>query len=175
MDLRTVIRQTPDFKPGINFIDVTPILKDPEALRYTIKRLADHFRPKGIDLIVGAESRGFLFGAPLAYELGCGFVLVRKPGKLPFPVERVEYVLEYGKDALEIHRDAVAPGQRILMVDDLLATGGTIGAAMDLVQRLGGVIVGAAFVIELAFLGGREKLTERGVTDVLTLVTYDAE
>lgn len=176
MDLRSVVREIPDFpKPGINFKDITPILANGQALREVIGRFASHFRPKAVDMVVGVESRGFLFGAPLAYELGCGFALVRKPGKLPCAVERVEYALEYGTDALEIHRDAVQPGQRVLMVDDLLATGGTIGAAMDLVSRLGGDIIGAAFVIELAFLGGRAKLTERGVTDVLTLVTFDAE
>lgn len=175
MDLRSLIREIPDFpKPGINFKDITPILEDGSALRYTIQAMAGRFREQRIDRVVGAESRGFLFGAPLAYELGCGFALVRKPGKLPCEVERVEYALEYGKDAFEIHRDAVTPGQRVLMVDDLLATGGTIGAAMDLVHRLGGEIVGAAFVIELAFLGGRKRLTDRGVTDILTLVTYDA-
>jgi adenine phosphoribosyltransferase len=176
VDLRPIIREIPDFpKPGINFKDITPILEDGPTLRRVIGVMADHFRTKNVELVVGAESRGFLFGAPLAYELGCGFALVRKPGKLPCAVERVEYDLEYGKDALEIHRDAVRPGQRVLMVDDLLATGGTIGAAMDLVQRLGGNIVGAAFVIELSFLGGRRKLIERRVDDILTLVTYDAE
>ncbi|MDI6869979.1 MAG: adenine phosphoribosyltransferase [Bacillota bacterium] len=176
MNLKEIIREIPDFpKPGINFKDITPILANGEALRHVIQLLAGHFREKGVDRIVGVESRGFLFGAPLAYELGCGFALVRKPGKLPCSVERVEYALEYGTDALEIHRDAVGAGQRVLMVDDLLATGGTIGAAMDLVHRLGGEIIGAAFVIELAFLGGRARLTERGVTDILTLVTYDAE
>ncbi|HHW15695.1 MAG TPA: adenine phosphoribosyltransferase [Firmicutes bacterium] len=176
MELRNLIREVPDFpKPGINFKDITPILADGRALRQVIGEMADHFRKARIERVVGVESRGFLFGAPLAYELGCGFALVRKPGKLPCTVERVEYALEYGTDALEIHRDAVEPGQRVLMVDDLLATGGTIGAAMDLVQRLGGEIVGAAFVIELSFLGGREKLSDRGVSDILALVSYDAE
>lgn len=176
MELRNLIREIPDFpKPGINFKDITPILADGDALRLVIGELAEHFRAQRVERVVGVESRGFLFGAPLAYELGCGFALVRKPGKLPFAVERVEYALEYGTDALEIHRDAVEPGQRVLMVDDLLATGGTIGAAMDLVQRLGGKIIGAAFVIELAFLGGRERLLDRGVSDILTLVSYDAE
>jgi adenine phosphoribosyltransferase len=175
VNLRESIREIPDFpKPGINFKDITPLLADREALRYTVERMAERFREKGVDRVVGVESRGFLFGAPLAYELGCGFALIRKPGKLPCAVERIEYALEYGTDALEIHQDAIEPGQRVLLVDDLLATGGTIGGAMDLVQRLGGEIVGAAFVIELAFLGGRARLTERGVTDILTLVTYDA-
>lgn len=176
MDLRSIIREVPDFpKPGINFKDITPILANGAALREVIGKFADHYRTKGVELVVGVESRGFLFGAPLAYELGCGFALVRKPGKLPCEVERVEYALEYGTDALEIHRDAVKPGERVLVVDDLLATGGTIGAAVDLVKRLGGNIVGAAFVIELAFLGGRAKMDARGVKDILTLVSYDAE
>jgi adenine phosphoribosyltransferase len=173
MDLRSKIREIPDFpKPGINFKDITTILKDGDALRYVVHQMADHFRDKGVEMVVGAESRGFLFGAPLAYELGCGFALVRKPGKLPCAVERVEYALEYGTDALEIHRDSIQPNQRILMVDDLLATGGTIGAACELVRRLGGDIVGAAFVIELTFLGGRRRLD--GI-DVLSLVHYDSE
>lgn len=173
MDLRSKIREIPDFpKPGINFKDISTILKDGDALRYVVRQMADHFRDKRVEMVVGAESRGFLFGAPLAYELGCGFALVRKPGKLPCEVERVEYALEYGTDALEIHRDSIQPNQRILMVDDLLATGGTIGAACELVRRLGGDIVGAAFVIELTFLGGRRRLD--GI-DVLSLVHYDSE
>lgn len=173
MDLRSKIREIPDFpKPGINFKDISTILKDGDALRYVVRQMADHFRDKRVEMVVGAESRGFLFGAPLAYELGCGFALVRKPGKLPCAVERVEYALEYGTDALEIHRDSIQPNQRILMVDDLLATGGTIGAACELVRRLGGDIVGAAFVIELTFLGGRRRLD--GI-DVLSLVHYDSE
>lgn len=171
MNLRGMIREIPDFpKPGINFKDVTTLLKDGAALRHSVKLMADHFRNRNVDLVVGVESRGFLFGAPLAYELGTGFVLVRKPGKLPPPVTRVEYALEYGTDALEIHTDAILPGQRVLIVDDLLATGGTVGATVELVRRLEGEIAGLAFLVELTFLKGREKLAGY---DVLSLVTYD--
>lgn len=173
MDLKRMIRVIPDFpQPGISFKDITTVLKDPEGLRYTVKTMADHFRDRGVDLIVGVESRGFLIGAPLAYELGTGFVLVRKPGKLPAATLRVDYEKEYGTDALEIHKDAVQPGQRVLLVDDLLATGGTIAAAAELVERLGGQIVGFAFMIELAGLKGRERLGDR---EVFTLVRYDEE
>ncbi len=145
------------------------MLKDPEALRYTVRTMADYYRDKRIEMVVGVESRGFLFGAPLAYELEAGFALVRKPGKLPAETVRVDYQLEYGTDALEIHKDAINPGQRVLVVDDLLATGGTIGAAAKLVEMLRGEIVGLAFVIELAFLGGRQKLSKY---DIFSLVTY---
>lgn len=171
MDLRSMIREIPDFpKPGINFKDVTTLLKDGAALRHSVKAMADRFRDHDVELVVGVESRGFLFGAPLAYELGTGFVLVRKPGKLPGPVTRVEYALEYGTDALEIHTDAINPGQRVLIVDDLLATGGTVGATVELVRRLEGEIAGLAFLVELTFLKGRERLAGY---DVLSLVTYD--
>lgn len=171
MDLKRMIRVIPDFpQPGISFKDITTVLKDPDGLRFTVQEMARHFRDRGVDLIVGVESRGFLIGAPLAYELGTGFVLVRKPGKLPAATLRVEYEKEYGFDALEIHRDAVQPGQRVLLVDDLLATGGTIGAAARLVEQLGGEIVGFAFMIELAGLQGRQLLGDR---EVFTLVRYD--
>lgn len=171
MDLKQMIRVIPDFpQPGISFKDITTVLKDPQGLRYVVQSMADHFRDRGVDLIVGVESRGFLIGAPLAYELGTGFVLVRKPGKLPAATLRVEYEKEYGTDALEIHRDAVQPGQRVLLVDDLLATGGTIAAAAHLVEQLGGEIVGFAFMIELAALGGRAKL---GDGEIFTLVRYE--
>jgi len=171
MDLKQMIRVIPDFpQPGISFKDITTVLKDPQGLRYVVRSMADHFRDRGVDLIVGVESRGFLIGAPLAYELGTGFVLVRKPGKLPAATLRVEYEKEYGTDALEIHRDAVQPGQRVLLVDDLLATGGTIAAAAHLVEQLGGEIVGFAFMIELAALGGRAKLGDR---EIFTLVRYE--
>jgi adenine phosphoribosyltransferase len=133
--------------------------------------MARHYRPKGIDVVAGVESRGFILGAPLAYELGLGFVLVRKPGKLPAEKLRMEYALEYGKDALEIHRDAIQPGQRVLLVDDLLATGGTIAAAAQLIRQLGGEVAGFAFLIELAFLNGRSKL---GNSEVVSLVTYES-
>lgn len=171
MDLRRLIREIPDFpQPGVSFKDITTVLKDPEALRYVVQEMARRFRDKGIDVIVGVESRGFIFGAPLAYELGLGFVLVRKPGKLPAEKLRIEYDLEYGKDALEIHRDAIQPGQRVLLIDDLLATGGTISAAAQLVTELGGEVAGYAFLIELAFLKGRSKL---GNKEIASLVVYE--
>ena len=159
MNLKSLIREVPDFpKPGISFKDITTLLKNGEALKYVIDKFAAYFQDAAPDLIVGAESRGFTIGAPLAYKLGKGFVLVRKPGKLPAAVERVSYDLEYGQDALEIHTDAIKPGERVLIVDDLLATGGTISATAELVKRLGGKIVGFAFIIELTPLKGREKL-----------------
>ncbi len=173
MDLRALIREVPDFpKPGISFKDITTLLKDERAFRYVIDTFDTHFRPAKPDVIVGAESRGFIFGAPLAYKLGVGFVLVRKPGKLPAVKESITYDLEYGQDTLEIHRDAIQPGQRVLIVDDLLATGGTISATAELVKRLGGVIAGFAFIIELDALKGRERL--QGY-DVLSLVHYEDE
>lgn len=173
MDLKRMIRVIPDFpQPGISFKDITTVLKDPQGLRQTVQTMADHFRDRDVDLIVGVESRGFLIGAPLAYELGTGFVLVRKPGKLPAATLRVDYEKEYGTDALEIHKDAVQPGQRVLLVDDLLATGGTIAAAAELVEQLGGEIVGFAFMIELAGLQGRARLGDR---EIFTLVRYDEE
>lgn len=173
MDLRSLIREVPDFpKPGINFKDITTLLKNGEALRYVTEQFANHFQSADPDVVVGAESRGFLLGAPLAYKLGKGFVLVRKPGKLPAAVEKVTYDLEYGQDSLEIHKDAINPGQKVLIIDDLLATGGTISATAELVKRLGGKIVGFAFIIELDFLKGRDKLAGY---DVLSLVHYDGE
>lgn len=173
MDLKSLIREVPDFpKPGISFKDITTLLKNGAALRQVIDAFAEHFGPTRPDLIVGAESRGFLLGAPLAYKLGCGFVLVRKPGKLPAAVERVSYALEYGQDSLEIHLDAIKPGQRVVIVDDLLATGGTISATAELVKKLKGEILGFAFIIELDPLKGREKL--KGY-DVLSLVHYDSD
>lgn len=171
-DLRAKIREIPDFpRPGVNFKDITTLMKDAEAFHQVVEAMAGHYRGSQIDMVVGVESRGFLFGAPLAYALGTGFVLIRKPGKLPAPTVRVEYQLEYGTDALELHRDALKPGQRVLIVDDLLATGGTISAAIDLVRQLQAQVVGVAFLIELAFLHGREKLA--GVP-VFSLVKYEA-
>ncbi len=152
------LRDVPDFpKPGILFKDITPMLGDPRALAAAIDRLAA-LDCGPIDKVAAIESRGFLFGAPLALRLGKGFVPVRKPGKLPWKTSRVEYVLEYGSDAVEIHQDAVHPGERVLLVDDLLATGGTMAAACELVQACGGVVAGCAFVVELCFLPGRERL-----------------
>lgn len=171
MDLRALIREVPDFpKPGVNFKDVTTVLTDGQALRYVIKRMVDHFGPHRPDRIVGVESRGFLLGAPLAYELGVGFVLVRKAGKLPAEKISVEYELEYGRDSLEMHVDSIEPGQRVVVVDDLLATGGTMAATAELVERLKGEIIGFGFLIELTYLGGRSRL---GDYDILSLVQYD--
>ena len=177
LDLKALIREIPDYpRPGVSFKDITTVMKHPGALRYIVSTMADHFRGHRVEMVVGVESRGFILGTPLAYELGTGFVLIRKPGKLPAERIRVDYQLEYGTDALEIHKDAIQPGQRVLLVDDLLATGGTISAAARLVQQLQGVIVGFAFLIELSFLGGRRQLDAFGLPpqDILTLVSYEA-
>jgi len=171
-DLRARIRSIPDFpKPGIVFRDITPLLADPAALNAAVELMAEHYRTRKPEKIVSVESRGFIFGSALACRLGAGFVPVRKPGKLPAEVVRAEYQLEYGSDALEMHRDAVRPGERVLLVDDLLATGGTILAAASLVTRLGGVIESMAFLIELSFLKGRDRIPY----DVFSLIRYDAE
>ncbi len=157
--LRQAIRDVPGFpKPGIIFKDITPILADPALFRETIEALARLFRDERIAKVLGIESRGFIFGPPLAFQLKAGFVPARKPGKLPRETIREPYALEYGNDSLEIHRDALERGERVLVVDDLLATGGTASAATRLVEKVGGVVVGVAFVVELEFLGGREKL-----------------
>ena len=170
MDLKEKIRVIPDFpQPGISFKDITTLLRFGEALRETVKRLAEHFKGTEVDMIVGVESRGFILGAPLAYEMGLGFTMIRKPGKLPGQVLSVEYDLEYGTDSLEIHADAFPPGTRVLVVDDLLATGGTIAAAIELIKKLSGQVVGLAFLIELAYLNGRERLSEY---DIVSLVQY---
>ncbi|MEN9207506.1 MAG: adenine phosphoribosyltransferase [Gloeomargarita sp. GMQP_bins_120] len=171
MDLKALIRDVPDFpQPGIIFRDITTLLAHPQGLRYAIDELARRFRGRGVEVIVGPESRGFIFGVPIAYALGCGFVPVRKPGKLPGPVHRREYALEYGTDQLEIHQDGIRPGQRVLVVDDLLATGGTARAVGELVQQAQGELVGFGFIIELAYLGGRQRLPQ---TAIETLVTYE--
>lgn len=173
MELKPLIREIPDFpKPGINFKDITTLLKDGDALHQMIDELAAHFEGIRPDKIVGAESRGFILGAPLAYKMGCGFVLVRKPGKLPAAVAKVDYELEYGMDSLEIHLDGIKSGEKVLVVDDLLATGGTISATAELVKKLGGIIVGFGFLIELDCLKGRERLAGY---DVFSLVHYDGE
>lgn len=170
--LRKLIREVPDFpKPGINFYDITTLLKDRNGLKLTIDALADEYRDQKIDTVIGVESRGFIFGAPLAYQLGAGFVPVRKPRKLPAETIAVSYELEYGTDTLEIHKDAVGEGHRVLIVDDLLATGGTAKAVVDLVEKLGGNVVSLMFVIELSFLGGRAKFDGY---DVRSLIAYDA-
>jgi adenine phosphoribosyltransferase len=166
------IRDIPDFpKPGIVFKDITPLFLDPDALRATVSALADYARSREADYIVSAEARGFVLGGAVAAEVGAGFILARKPGKLPRETSSVEYQLEYGVDALEVHADAVAGGARVLVHDDLLATGGTAEALCGLVEQAGGVVAGCAFVIELAFLHGRERL--KGY-DVHSLVVYDS-
>ena len=158
VDLRSFIRDVPDFpKPGIMFKDITPLLASPQALAMAVETLCNPFRGKGVQLVVGAESRGFIFGTAIAQALSCGFVPVRKPGKLPAAKLALTYDLEYGQDTLEIHRDAIKRGQRCVIVDDLLATGGTMKACCDLVNNLGGEIVGIAVLIELAFLRGRSR------------------
>lgn len=171
MDLKEKIRVIENFpKEGISFKDVTTLLEDGEALKYTIDTLVTYLKDKKIDVVVGPEARGFLFGAPVAYALGVGFVPVRKPGKLPFDTIGVSYDLEYGSDELEIHKDAIKPGQRVAIVDDLLATGGTIGSVAKLIEQVGGVVASIDFVIELTGLNGRDKLTGY---DILSLVKYE--
>lgn len=169
-DLKLYIRDIPNFpKPGIIFRDITPLLADGEALHEVIDRLSQPYRGR-IDMVLGIESRGFLFGAAAAYALGVGLAVVRKPGKLPAQTYAAQYALEYGRDALEIHRDAFGHPTRVLIVDDLLATGGTACAAVELVERLEGEVVACAFVIELAALGGRDRLQRH---EVFSLVRYD--
>jgi len=172
-NLRRLIRSVPDFpKPGIVFRDITPLLADPAGLDQAVAQLAEPYLDRNIDLVAAVESRGFILGAAVACRLNAGFVPIRKPGKLPAATTKSSYELEYGSDSVEIHTDAVSPGQRVLMLDDLLATGGTMAAACQLVQGLGGRIVGIAFLIELAFLNGRAKLPGH---KILSLITYDAE
>jgi adenine phosphoribosyltransferase len=167
-DLRAKIREVPDFpKPGILFYDITTLLRDGDAFREVIDRMAEAVKGERIDLVVGMESRGFIFAAPLADRLGAGFVPVRKLGKLPAETLEVEYDLEYGTATLEIHRDAITPGQRVLVVDDLLATGGTVLGTIELVRRLGGEIAGLSFMVELTALGGRDKLGEFAIHTLL--------
>ena len=167
-DLKSRIRHVPDFpKPGILFYDVTTLLREPEGFRLAIDTIATPFSNRGISLVVGIESRGFILGAPVADRIGAGFVPVRKPGKLPSASVRATYELEYGSDSLEMHRDAIDQGQRVLIVDDLLATGGTARATVDLVKQIGGVVEGVAFLIELVALNGRAKLTGENIHAVL--------
>ncbi len=166
--LDRLIRNIPDFpKPGILFRDITPLLQDPAGLSLAVEFLTQPFRDKHIDVVVGAESRGFIFGTAVARNLSAGFVPVRKPGKLPAAKRSVTYDLEYGTDTLEIHADAIRPGQRVLMVDDLLATGGTMQACCELVEQLGGKIIAVAFLIELVGLNGRSRLTRWEVHSIL--------
>jgi adenine phosphoribosyltransferase len=172
MDLRDYIRDVPDFpRPGIVFKDITPLLVDANAFDRAVILLAEHARPLGVDLIVAAEARVFIFGGALARELGVGFVPARKPGKLPYETIAVEYMLEYGPDELQLHVDALTGGTRVLVHDDVLATGGTAKAKANLVEQLGGLVVGCAFVVELGFLPGRETLAGY---DVHALVRYDS-
>jgi len=171
-NLKKLIREVPDFpKPGINFYDITTLLKEPDGLRLTVDALSSQFRDEKVDVVLGIEARGFIFAPALAYHLNAGFVPVRKPKKLPAETARVSYALEYGEDTLEIHRDAVAAGARVIIADDLLATGGTAKAAVDLVEGLGGVVAGLVFVVELEFLPGRAKLAGY---DVRSLIKYQS-
>jgi adenine phosphoribosyltransferase len=173
IDLGDHIRDIPDFpKPGILFKDITPLLLDPEALAQAVTELADWARPLDVDFVAAAEARGFILGAAVARELGAGFVPARKPGKLPHETISAEYILEYGVDALEMHADALADGARVLLHDDLLATGGTAKALTELIEGTGAEVVGCEFLVELAFLGGRERLAGY---DVHALLTYDGE
>jgi adenine phosphoribosyltransferase len=170
IDLRHFVRDIPDFpKPGILFKDITPLLSHPEAFRAAIAGLKDQFAGRGIDVIAAAEARGFIFGAPLALEMNAGFVPIRKPGKLPYATIALEYQLEYGTDKLEVHTDAFGPGHRVLLIDDVLATGGTMRACSDLVQSTGAELVACAFLIELSFLGGRARLEP---IEVFSHITY---
>jgi adenine phosphoribosyltransferase len=168
MNLKSLIREVPDFpKPGINFYDITTLLQDAAGLRAVIDDLGEAYKGKGIDIVAGIEARGFIFAPAVAYALNAGFVPIRKAKKLPAPTERVEYELEYGTDILEIHKDAIQPGQKVLIVDDVLATGGTAKAVTQLVDRLGGKLIGLSFVIELDFLKGRDKLPGQSINSLL--------
>jgi adenine phosphoribosyltransferase len=174
MDLNALIRNIPDWpKPGIQFKDITPLLRDPAGLAMAVELMASPWRGKGVDLVCGAESRGFIFGTAIAQALSAGFVPIRKPNKLPAKTHAISYALEYGTDTLEVHADAVGQGQRVLMVDDLLATGGTMKASCDLIDRMGGDIVGITVLIELAFLPGRKAVEAHGA--VHAVLTYDSE
>ena len=170
-NLKKAIREVPDFpKPGINFYDVTTLFRDAAAFRHAVDRLVERYRGEALDAVVGIEARGFVLASALAYGLETGLVLLRKPGKLPWQTDNEEYALEYGTNTIEMHRDAVAPGHRVLVADDVLATGGTAAAAGRLLRRHGASVEGYAFLIELGFLGGRQKLEPSGV---FSLVRYD--
>ena len=175
MNLKDYVRPVADFpKPGIMFRDITPMLKSAAAMKEVTRQLAEPFRNAGVTTILAAEARGFVFGVPLAMELGAGFVPVRKPGKLPYETHKFSYDLEYGSDSLEIHCDAIGPNDRVLLVDDLLATGGTVEACLKLAQRQNAEVIGAAFVIELAFLNARKRLALLCITSLLTYHTEEA-
>ena len=170
MDLRSLIREVPDFpRPGILFYDITPVFRSAEGLKVTMQRMSERYRGEPLDAIAAVEARGFVLGAALACTLGVGLILIRKPGKLPWRTEGLDYALEYGSSRIEAHVDSLEEGQRVLVVDDVLATGGTAAAARDLVSRLGGVVHGYAFLVELGFLGGRARL---GPASVFSLVHY---
>ena len=169
--LKEHIRDIPDFpRPGVVFKDITPLLADAAAFRFSVEALSDHFAGAGVEKVLGIEARGFILAAPVAHRLGAGFVPVRKAKKLPWEVEAEEYALEYGSDVVEVHRDAFGPGERVLVVDDVIATGGTAAATTRLAERLGGEVVGLAFVIELAFLEGRSRLEGH---EVVSLLSYE--
>jgi adenine phosphoribosyltransferase len=169
--LEELVRDVPDFpKPGIIFKDVTPLWADASAFRFSIDAIADHYAGVEIDRVVGIEARGFILAAPVAYRFGAGFVPVRKPGKLPAEIATESYELEYGTDTLEVHRDGILAGQRVLVVDDVLATGGTAAATIRLVEGLGGSVIGLGFLLELGFLRGRERLTDY---ELVSLITYE--
>jgi len=169
MDLAAFIRDVPDFPiAGILFRDITPLLGDPAALEAAVVQMSEPWRESGVDLVAAMEARGFMFGAAMAIRLGAGFVPVRKEGKLPWRTRTVEYTLEYREDILQVHEDAVSPGQRVLVVDDVIATGGTAKAVVELIEQLGGQVVGAQFLVELTDLGGRQLLTGRDVRSVIT-------
>jgi adenine phosphoribosyltransferase len=170
-ELKKLIREVPDYpKPGIRFYDLTTLLKDKQGFHSLIDQLCGHYDGRTIDIVAGIEARGFIFAPALAYRLNAGFVPVRKPNKLPAKTASISYSLEYGKDSLEIHEDAIKPGQRVIICDDLLATGGTAVATAKLIEKLGGVVEGAAFAVELTFLNGRRKLSS---LDVFSLIQYD--
>ena len=173
IELKDYVRSIPDFpKPGIMFRDITPMLAAPEAFGFVIKQFAEHFRSKDVTAIIAAEARGFIFAAPLALELGAAFIPVRKPGKLPFDTHAFHYELEYGTDSLEMHTDALSEGDRVLLVDDLLATGGTIDTCIRMTEEAKATVVGCAFVIELDFLKARDRMEGH---DILSLIHYDGE
>jgi adenine phosphoribosyltransferase len=170
IDLKTRVREVPDFpEPGVGFKDISPLLLDPEALRQAVGELADWTRERRADLVLGAEARGFWLGSAIAVEAGVGFIPARRPGKLPPETVSASYVLEYGENSLELHPDLIPAGSRVVIHDDVLATGGTVEAIMSLVEQLGAVVVGACFIIELSFLGGRERLAG---TDLYALIEY---
>ena len=173
MDIKSSIRTVPDFpKKGIMFRDITTLLKDKDAFNYVVDKFYEHYKDKRIDKVVSVESRGFIFGSVLAYKLGAGFVPIRKPGKLPAEVIKQEYKLEYGTDSMEIHKDAIKPGERVLVHDDLLATGGTVAAACKLIEKLQGKVEGICFLIELTPLNGRKAIPGK---DVFSLIEYDTD